>query len=145
MIALAAVRASGAHPLLITDLEPERLRFAEQFVPSCQTYKVDRDLNSEENAKRIREKFWAACPNGGDLSGEYFAPDTVFECTGVETSIATAAYVARRGGTVMVVGVGKPTIDNFPFMHVSMSEVCDRVHCGVSFFMDICVWSVTDV
>ena len=103
-------------------MEAERLRFAEKFVPSCCTYKVGTGVSSEENAKKIRETFYAACPNG--LSGEYFAPNTVFECTGVETSIATAALVVRRGGSVTVVGVGKRTINNFPFMHVSMSEVC---------------------
>lgn len=48
----------------------------------------------------------------------------MLECTGIESSIATAGYTVRRGGTVNVVGVSaKNLINNIPFMHMSMSEV----------------------
>ena len=57
LIALAAARASGANPLVITDLEPKRLAFAKDFVPSCQTYQVDSKLDAVENAKKVRELF----------------------------------------------------------------------------------------
>ncbi|KAF2094759.1 alcohol dehydrogenase [Rhizodiscina lignyota] len=114
LIALAAARASGAHPLVITDLEPRRLDFAKKFVPTCRTYLVNRNLGNEENAAAIRQLF------GSD---EYSAPPTVLECTGVESSICTAAFSVRRGGTVMVIGVGKPVIHNIPFMHISLAEI----------------------
>lgn len=114
LIALAAARASGAHPIVITDLEPSRLAFAKEFVPSCIPYQIDGSLDAGGNAKAIRALF------GTD---EYFAPETVLECTGVESSICTAAYAARRGGTVVVIGVGKSTINNLPFMHLSLAEV----------------------
>lgn len=115
LIALAAARASGAHPIVVTDLEPRRLAFAKEFVPSCQTYQVDPSLDAQANAANIRRSF-------GD--NEYVAPETVLECTGVESSVCTAAYTARRGGTVMVIGVGKATMNNLPFMHLSLAEVC---------------------
>lgn len=114
LIALAAARASGAHPIVITDLEPRRLAFAQEFVPSCKTYRIDRSLDAAGNAKLIRSLF------GDD---EYFAPSTVLECTGVESSVCTATYAARRGGTVMVIGVGKSIMNNLPFMHISLAEV----------------------
>ncbi|KAL1981151.1 hypothetical protein VTN96DRAFT_3038 [Rasamsonia emersonii] len=114
LIALAAARASGAHPIVITDLEPSRLAFAKEFVPSCIPYQIDGSLDAGGNAKAIRALF------GTD---EYFAPETVLECTGVESSICTAAYAARRGGTVVVIGVGKSTINNLPFMHLSLAEI----------------------
>lgn len=114
LIALAAARASGAHPIVITDLEPRRLEFAKKFVPGCMTYQVDRGLDPQRNAKKIRELFGRE---------EYFAPDTVLECTGVESSIVTAAYTARRGGSVMVIGVGRDIVNNLPFMHLSLAEV----------------------
>lgn len=117
LIALAAARASGAHPLVITDLEPRRLDFAKKFVPSAVTYQVDRSLTAEENAKEIRALFDFA------NVGEYGAPETVLECTGVESSVVTAAYTARRGGTVMVIGVGREIMNNLPFMHLSLAEV----------------------
>lgn len=114
LIALTAARASGAHPLVITDLEPRRLAFAKEFVPSCTTYQVDRSLDAEGNARAIRKLF------GQD---EYSAPQTVLECTGVESSICTAAFTVRRGGTVMVIGVGRSVMNNLPFMHMSLAEV----------------------
>lgn len=123
LIALAAARASGAHPLVITDLEPRRLEFAKKFVPSCQTYLVDKNLDAQANSKRIRQLF------GIEMVGEYGAPETVLECTGVESSVVTACYTARRGGTVMVIGVGREIMNNLPFMHLSLAEVrCSLLH-----------------
>jgi L-iditol 2-dehydrogenase len=128
LIALAAARASGAHPLVITDLEPGRLAFAQKFVPSAKTYQVRRDLDAQGNAKAIRELFGTE---------EYFAPETVLECTGVENSVVTAAYTARRGGTVMVIGVGREIMNNLPFMHLSLAEVrsISIFHSGSAFLL----------
>ena len=120
LIALAAARASGAHPIVITDLEPKRLAFAKNFVPSVLTYQVDRNLDAESNSKQIRELF------NFEHVGEYGAPEVVLECTGVESSVVTAAYTARRGGTVMVIGVGREIMNNLPFMHLSLGEVSPR-------------------
>jgi L-iditol 2-dehydrogenase len=117
LLALAAARASGAHPLVVTDLEPKRLEFAKSFVPSAMTYQVDRNLDAESNAKNIRTLF-----DSEDV-GEYSAPGTILECTGVESSVTTAAFTVRRGGTLMVIGVGKETMNNLPFMHLSLAEV----------------------
>jgi L-iditol 2-dehydrogenase len=117
LIALTAARASGAHPLVITDLEPQRLEFARKFVPAVKTYQVDLRLDAQGNAKKIRDLFDFA------TIGEYGAPETVLECTGVESSVATAVYTARRGGTVMCIGVGKEIMNNLPFMHLSLAEV----------------------
>ncbi|ODM19696.1 hypothetical protein SI65_04682 [Aspergillus cristatus] len=113
LIALAAARASGAHPVVVTDLEPRRLEFAKEFVPSCTTYQVDPSLDAQGNAARIRNLFGEE---------EYYAPETVLECTGVESSVCTAAYTARRGGSVVVIGVGKAIMNNLPFMHMSLTE-----------------------
>ncbi|KFZ08622.1 hypothetical protein V501_05896 [Pseudogymnoascus sp. VKM F-4519 (FW-2642)] len=131
LIALAAARASGAHPLVITDLEPKRLAFAKDFVPSCQTYQVDPTLNPEGNAKAIRALF-------GSI--EYEAPETILECTGVESSVITASFTVRRGGDLVVIGVGKDIMNNLPFMHISLSEInlkfinryCDTWPAGIS-------------
>ena len=114
LIALAAARASGAHPLVITDLEPQRLAFAKEFVPSCQVYQVNTKLDAKQSAQDIRALFG---------STEYEAPETVLECTGVESSVVTAAYTVRRGGDLMVIGVGRDIMNNLPFMHISLSEV----------------------
>ncbi|RHZ60778.1 hypothetical protein CDV55_105417 [Aspergillus turcosus] len=114
LIALAAARASGAHPIVITDVEPTRLAFAKEFVPSCMTYQVDPGKDAQGNAQAIRALFGES---------EYVAPETVLECTGVESSVCTAAYTARRGGVVVVIGVGKAIMNNLPFMHISLAEI----------------------
>ncbi|PKX89359.1 putative alcohol dehydrogenase [Aspergillus novofumigatus IBT 16806] len=114
LVALAAARASGAHPIVITDVEPRRLAFAKEFVPSCITYQVDLVKDAQGNAKAIKTLFGES---------EYVAPETVLECTGVESSVCTAAYTARRGGVVVVIGVGKATMNNLPFMHMSLAEI----------------------
>ncbi|EMR62760.1 putative sorbitol dehydrogenase protein [Eutypa lata UCREL1] len=114
LVALAAARASGAHPLVITDVNAERLDFAKKFVPNCQTYQIKPKLSAQETAAEIRELY------GED---EYSMPASVIECTGVEGSVCTACYCVRRGGTLMVIGVGRPIMNNVPFMHLSLAEI----------------------
>ncbi|KAF1989342.1 GroES-like protein [Aulographum hederae CBS 113979] len=123
LLALAAARASGAHPIVITDLEPSRLEFARKYVPSCITYQVQRSMSVEENAKGIRRLFGCEEEAAMGGEGEYKAPSTVLECTGVESSVCTAAFAVRRGGTVVVIGVGRPVMNNLPFMHLSLAEI----------------------
>ncbi|KAL4871436.1 hypothetical protein BDV12DRAFT_206553 [Aspergillus spectabilis] len=114
LIAAAAARASGAHPVVITDIDASRLKFATEYLPSVQTYQIKPTLSAQETATEIRSLFG---PN------EYDAPDRVLECTGVESSVCTAAYTARRGGVVVVIGVGKAIMNNLPFMHLSLAEI----------------------
>ncbi|KAK5047037.1 hypothetical protein LTR84_006979 [Exophiala bonariae] len=125
LITLAAARASGAHPLVITHLEPRRLDFARRFVPGCQTYLTQRNLDAQGNANGIRAVFGVGVRDQktGSSKNETAAPSTVLECTGVESSIVTAAYACRRAGTLVIVGVGKSVMNNFPFMHLSLAEV----------------------
>lgn len=127
LIALAVAKASGAWPLVITDVEESRLEFARQFVPGVQTYHVRLNKTPLESAEEIRQIF--GCGGGRDVSkalpaeNEYEAPSTVLECTGIEISVATAAYSCRRAGLVMVVGVGRSIMNNLPFMHLSLAEI----------------------
>lgn len=95
-------------------MEPSRLAFAKNMVPSCQTYQVDIKKSAQENGTAVRSLF-------GET--EYAMPRVALECTGVESSVCSAAYTVRRGGTLMVVGVGKSIMNNLPFMHISLAEV----------------------
>ncbi|KAK7745717.1 hypothetical protein SLS62_009683 [Diatrype stigma] len=119
LVALAAARASGAHPLVITDVNAERLAFAKSFVPRCETYLIKPKLSPQETAAEIRQIF----NEGDEAHDEYKMPASVMECTGVEGSVCTACYCVRRGGTLMVVGVGKSIMNNVPFMHLSLAEI----------------------
>jgi len=127
LVALAAARASGAWPLVISDVEPQRLEFAKRFVPGAQTYLVQSSKTPFETSEEIRRLFGCAGGRNVDIGvpdeNEYNAPTTVLECTGVESSVATAAYSCRRAGLVMVVGVGRSIMNNLPFMHLSLAEI----------------------
>ena len=109
IITLLCCRAAGACPIVITDLDEGRLAFAKSLVPSVITHKVEK-VSPEESAKSIVATFGGIEP--------FFA----LECTGVESSIATAIWSVKFGGKVFVVGVGKTQI-NIPFMRLSVREI----------------------
>ncbi len=126
LIALAAARASGAWPLVITDIEESRLNFARSFVPGVQTYHVDTNKRPLQCAEEIRQLYGCTSRDiekGTPSENEYVAPSTVLECTGIESSVITAAYSCRRAGTIMVVGVGHSIMNDLPFMHLSLAEI----------------------
>lgn len=99
------------------------------------TYLIDPALGTKGNAKAIRALF---SPDEMDAEKEeYFAPETILECTGVESSLCTAAYTARRGGEIIAIGVGKEVLNNLPFMHLSLAEVCDSLTGFVACLIDL--------
>ncbi|PSR83412.1 L-arabinitol 4-dehydrogenase [Coniella lustricola] len=109
LVTLACVKAAGACPIVITDIDDGRLEFAKKFCPSVITHKVER-LSAEDSAKRIVEAF------GG------VEPAVSMECTGVESSINTAIWATKFGGKVFIIGVGRNEI-NIAFMRASVREV----------------------
>lgn len=127
LIALQAAKGSGAWPLAITDVDETRLDFARKLVPGVKTWKIDAALTEAQNAEMVRKLF--GCRGDRDVEqgvpdkDEYFAPQVVLECTGIESSVATAGYACRRGGMVMVIGVGRSKMNNLPFMHMSLGEI----------------------
>ncbi len=74
---LLSARAAGAEPIVITDLFQNRLDFAKKLVPTVRTVLVERDLSLEDQAAKIKAAAGTAFRVG-------------LECTGVESSIATA-------------------------------------------------------
>ncbi|KAI8628894.1 GroES-like protein [Xylariaceae sp. FL1651] len=109
LITLLCCKAAGACPLVITDIDEGRLKFAKEVCPSVITHKVER-MSAEESAKAIVASF------GG------IEPAVTMECTGVESSIASAIWATKFGGKVFIIGVGKNEL-NFPFMRCSTREI----------------------
>jgi L-iditol 2-dehydrogenase len=109
LITLLCVKAAGACPIVITDIDDGRLKFAKELCPSVITHKVER-MSAEESAKAVVQSF------GG------IEPAVAIECTGVESSIAAAIWAVKFGGKVFVIGVGRNEI-SFPFMRCSTREV----------------------
>jgi len=109
LITLLCCQAAGACPLVITDIDEGRLKFAKKLVPSVITFKVSR-MSAEESGKAIIEAF------GG------IEPAIALECTGVESSVSAAIWAVKFGGKVFVIGVGKNEM-NMPFMRLSVREI----------------------
>jgi len=126
LCALAAAKASGSWPLVITDVDQAKLDFAKEFVPGVGTYLVDPKKTPAQCSEEIR-LLYGCQPRDIERAvpspNEYVAPSTVIECTGIESSIVTGAYTCRRNGVVMVVGVGRSIINNLPFMYLSLAEI----------------------
>lgn len=114
LVTLLLAKASGCTPIVITDLSKERLDFAKKLVPDVIPYQIDTKKTNQENGLAIKSLFG---------SSEYDAPPRALECTGVESSINTLAYVVRRSGLLLIIGVGRDYINNFPFMHLSLAEI----------------------
>lgn len=110
LVTLACVRAAGCEPLVVTDIDEGRLKFAKELVPSARTLKVEIGETVEKFAARVQELM------------DGVEPSCAIECTGVESSIAGAVQSVKFGGKVFITGVGKEEI-KFPFMRASTREV----------------------
>ncbi|KAJ8469122.1 hypothetical protein ONZ45_g16996 [Pleurotus djamor] len=97
----------GAGPIGLVTLLSARAAGAEPIVIT--DLFQSRGLSPKEQADKIK----AAA--GGALK-------LALECTGVESSIHTAAYSLQFGGKVFIIGVGKNE-QVFPFMHLSANEI----------------------
>lgn len=110
LITLLCADAAGACPIVITDIADSRLAFAKEICPRVITHKVER-ASAEEAGRRIV-----------DESFKGVEPAVTMECTGVESSIASAIWATKFGGKVFIIGVGKNEI-SIPFMRASVREV----------------------
>jgi L-iditol 2-dehydrogenase len=108
LVTLLCCRAAGAEPIVITDIDEGRLKFAKELVPGVHTHLVQK-VAPEETAARIVEL-------------AEMRPAIALECTGVESSVATAIWSVKFGGKVYVIGVGKNEM-NLPFMRLSTQEI----------------------
>lgn len=81
LVTLLAANAAGAEPIVITDVDENRLRKARELVGRVRTVKVE----IGEEAKDVGERIVDA------LGGE---AKLVMECTGVESSVQAGIYVS---------------------------------------------------
>lgn len=80
LVSLLSARAAGAEPIVITDLFQSRLDFAKKLVPGVRTVLIKRGTTPKESAEEIKQ-----AANG--------PVKVTLECTGVESSVHTAANV----------------------------------------------------
>jgi L-iditol 2-dehydrogenase len=110
LVTLLCCQAAGACPIAITDIDAGRLKFAQELVPSAIAYQVPKEKSAEECAAGIVSAM------GG------LRPAVAMECTGVESSVATAIWSVKFGGKVFIIGVGKDEM-KVPFMRLSTQEI----------------------
>ncbi|BGP26814.1 hypothetical protein JCM10295v2_005775 [Rhodotorula toruloides] len=111
LISLLAARAAGATPIVITDIAQSRLDMAKQLVPGVKTVLVERGVEPKDVAAKIKKE-----------AGLSLGLSIALECSGVESSVQTAIYASKFGGTVFVIGAGKD-FQSLPFMHMSVNEI----------------------
>jgi len=110
LMSLLCAKAAGAEPIVITDIDEARLKFAKELVPSVRTHKVEFSHSPKDFAAAVTRL------TEGD------EPQVAIECTGIESSIAGAIQTVKFGGKVFVIGVGRDEI-KIPFMRLSTREV----------------------
>jgi L-iditol 2-dehydrogenase len=110
LMTLLCCEAAGACPLVITDIDAGRLKFAKDLCPRAITYQIPMGKSAEECADGIIEAM------GG------IRPRVAMECTGVESSVASAIWSVKFGGKVFIIGVGKNEM-KVPFMRLSTQEI----------------------
>src|SRR5271156_2160991 len=110
LVTLLCLQAAGACPLVITDIDAGRLKFAKELVPRVATYLVPMGKSAEECAAGIVEAF------------DGIRPRVAMECTGVESSINSAIWSVKFGGKVFVIGVGRNET-KIAFMRCSTQEI----------------------
>lgn len=110
LLCLAVARAVGIYPIVITDVQENRLAYAKKMGATA-TYKVVPGKPELETAKELRAIF---ARNEG--------AECVLECTGIESSFRTAIMATRDAGTCCLVGVGKND-QTLPVNNFAMREV----------------------
>ena len=106
LMTMLACKARGASQIIVCDLEDVRLNKAKELG-------ADYVINSakEDPIAKINE-----------LTGKR-GPDVVFETAGSKFTIAQTAHIARRGGTVVLVGMAAQEEINYNFGQVMGKEL----------------------
>ena len=110
LMVLAVAKAIGVSPIIITDVQPGRLEYAEKMGADY-TYQVNPKLSDVDIARDIRA-----------LTADSEGVEYSLECTGIESSFRAAIMATRDAGTCCLVGVGKND-QSIPVNNFAMREV----------------------
>ncbi|KAF4589119.1 sorbitol dehydrogenase [Ophiocordyceps camponoti-floridani] len=123
LLAAAVSKATGAGPVVVADIQKERVDFAVAqgyadagfVVPMARPESVDDKLAfARDTADQI-----SAVDVSGKPLGEVSA---VYECTGVESCFQTAIFATKPGGKVLIIGMGTPVM-TLPISAAALREV----------------------
>jgi L-iditol 2-dehydrogenase len=105
LVSMVAARAAGAHRIVVTDVDEARLTVAKTFGKHGADETIL--INSYTDPKVL---------------GATIAADSCIECSGAEDGVRLCIYGAKRGGTVVLVGMGKPEM-SVPILDAACREV----------------------
>ena len=102
-------KAAGATSIGMTDVEPQKLSFAKDYGSgdNCDTFLVPGDVGS------IPDKY-----------------DVAIDCTGVATATSTCIAKLRRGGVMVLVGMGTQQVDIMPVIAKELDMVGVFRYCN---------------
>lgn len=102
LVCMLVAKASGASTVVIHDIDSDRLQVAKEL-----------------GADQVHLTHMEADPK---IVVEDVNADVCIDATGVESAVRTCIYGARRGGVVVLVGMGKPDI-SVPILEACIREV----------------------
>eukprot|EP00397_Hematodinium_sp_SG-2012_P040997 GEMP01045056.1.p1 GENE.GEMP01045056.1~~GEMP01045056.1.p1 ORF type:complete len:307 (+),score=51.17 GEMP01045056.1:212-1132(+) len=103
-------RGMGAKKVIVCDILASRLEFLKKLIPESTLATVDTTgMSVEDVAAKVK------IINGGYCDG-------AIDCAGVESAISAAILCTRNGGSVCLVGMGKP-LATLPILNASIREV----------------------
>ncbi|CAM0139504.1 hypothetical protein VKS41_004683 [Umbelopsis sp. WA50703] len=105
LLVAATAYAKGAEHVTIFDINEHRLQFATEYLPKIKTVQLPLPESDTSDLLAWSQQIIEKLVTDGTIDREKI--DICFECTGVESCIQMAMFSARRGGLVMLIGLGK--------------------------------------
>lgn len=104
LVTLLSARARGASKIIVADLYEKRLEYAREMGAD-----VTINAQTEDVSGRIREILKEG-------------PDVVLETAGSPATIAQTAHIAKRGGTIVLVGMSAQSEISYNFFQIMEKE-----------------------
>mmetsp|Transcript_5992 Transcript_5992/g.18043 ORF Transcript_5992/g.18043 Transcript_5992/m.18043 type:complete len:362 (-) Transcript_5992:138-1223(-) len=114
LVSLLVAKAQGAGQVVVTDIDDKRLAKAKEL-GAFQVVNV-MGLDAKGAAKAAVSAF------GVDYEKDEKRANAVIECSGTEQGTKTGIYASTSGGTVVLVGMGKPEF-TLPILHAEVHEI----------------------
>lgn len=106
LVTLMAAKAFGATRVFVSDVQPHRLKKAEELGAEAVFDVRDVDV--------VKEVLTATRGRGVDVA---------IECAGAEAAFRTCLDVTKRGGVVVLVGLGEEETYRVPMVHITAKEI----------------------
>jgi len=110
LLAVALANAGGATPVVATDINEKRLKIAKELGA---THAIN---STGKTPEQIAEEILQA-------TGEANRPEVAIECSGVESSIQSAALALDSGGVLLQIGVCNKEQVPYPFGAIMDREI----------------------